>query len=74
MKDIKQIKKFSTILFLLIFLLSLILNNNVIASSNSYRDSSCSKAGDIIYFEKPDNWSDSIPYIYMHGNRILQTH
>lgn len=64
MKDIKQIKKFSTILFLLIFLLSLILNNNVIASSNSYRDSSCSKAGDIIYFEKPDNWSDSIPHIY----------
>lgn len=55
-------------IFAIILLLIFSIKNEVSATSSIYRETSKAKNGDVVYFEKPSDWGDSIPYIYGWDN------
>lgn len=61
-----QIQKISKFIFVIILLLSFIFAGSQVvnATDNAYREEISIQAGDVVYFEKPDSWSDSVPNIY----------
>ena len=63
----KKLQK-TFIIFTFIFLLVLSLTCNVYANDTIYAKTSTAKAGDTVYFEKPDNWGTGVPYIYAWDN------
>ncbi len=63
----KKLQK-TFIIFTFIFLLVLSLTCNVYANDTFYTKTSTAKAGDTVYFEKPDNWGTGVPYIYAWDN------
>ena len=50
--------------FILCLLLTILNNYTVHAQSNVYDTGNYTKSGDVIYYVKPDGWSESIPNIY----------
>lgn len=65
-----KIKKLSKSFFVLaiILLLFFSVKYEVNASEGIYTATSNAKNGDIVYFEKPSDWGDSIPYIFAWDN------
>lgn len=62
----KITKTFFIVTFIIFFIFSI--KYNVNAAENIYTKTTTAKTGDVIYFQKPESWGDSTPYIYAWDN------
>lgn len=62
----KMTKTFFIVTFIILFIFSI--KYNVNATENVYTETTTAKRGDIIYFQKPDDWGSGTPYIYAWDN------
>lgn len=58
--------------FAIILLLIFSIKFEVNAAEDIYTETSTAKSGDIVYFEKPSDWGNYIPYIYAWDNNDPQ--
>lgn len=62
----KITKTFFIVTFIIFFIFSI--KYNVNATENVYAETTTAKRGDVVYFQKPESWGNSTPYIYAWDN------
>ena len=65
-----KLQKIVKLLFIVTFIIFFIfsIKYNVNAAGEVYEKTTTAKKGDIVYFQKPESWGDSTPYIYAWDN------
>ena len=58
----KMTKTFFIVTFIILFIFSI--KYNVNATENVYTETTTAKRGDVVYFQKPESWGNTVPYIY----------